>query len=220
MIVPAILANTEKDVTQLLDISKKSFPFVQLDIMDGQLVPSKSVGGTFFSTYDFGALKLEVHLMVRDPKAWIPFFTSANITTLIFHLEILQYYPQTFVYELIDLIKKQGKKAGIAINPPTPLETLEPFIKKIDQALFMCVNPGFYGAPFIEEALDKIRLCRKMHASLHISVDGGVKSANFEKIVSTGVDTVCIGSAIFSTPDPKASFAEFNKRFEKLRAKI
>lgn len=216
MILPAVLANNEKDLLKLLDYSVKHFKSVQLDIMDGQLVPSKSVDAGRLKDLDYGALDVEAHLMVKDPFAWLTYFQGKNISSILFHVEIAQYYPQATIRRIISVIQKGSKRAGIAINPGTPLEALQPYVKSIERVLFLCVEPGFYGAEFKPEVLEKVKAFKKDHPRIVTGVDGGIKSGNFEQVVGSGADYVCIGSAIFNTPDPRESFAAFERKFSEL----
>lgn len=216
MILPAVLANDEKDLTRLLDYSKEHFNAIQLDIMDGQLVPSKSVNGAQLKDLDYGGLDVEVHLMVKYPQDWLSYFPAKNISSIVFHIEIARYHPETKIHRLIREIKKEPRKAGIAINPGTPLDTLKPYIKSIERVLFLCVEPGFYGAEFKPEVLEKIKAFKRQYPDIAVGVDGGVKSGNFEQVAGSGVDYICIGSAIFNTPNPRESFAAFEKRFAEL----
>jgi len=217
MILPAVLANNEKDLLKLLDYSRKHFKSVQLDIMDGEMVPSKSVDAGRLKDLDYGALDVEVHLMVRDPALWLKYFKGKNISSMLFHIEIAQYYPEAAIKRIISEIQKGSKEAGIAINPATPLTALKPYVQSIGRVLFLCVDPGFYGAEFKPEVLEKVRAFKKDNPRIVIGVDGGVKSGNFAQVVSSGADYVCIGSAIFNTPDPRESFDAFEKKFSELK---
>lgn len=203
MVVPALLSSEKKKMQEMLDSCSQFAELIQIDIMDGRFVPSKSI-----SQEELKELKTnidnELHLMVCDPFSWIKPACKLNSKRIIFHLEA-EGDPE----ELINQIKKNNMEAGVCLNPETGIEKIEPLADKIDLVLFMSVNPGFYGAPFIPEVLEKIRKFKKKWPDIKSAIDGGVKEDNFELIKNTGLDQICIGSAILKQKNPKQAFDRF-----------
>ncbi len=204
MIVPALLSNDKEKMQAMLDTCADFTQLVQIDIMDGKFVPSKSI-----NRKELGELKTtldnELHLMVENPFLWLPTACKLGSKRLIFHLE-----AKTDHKKLIKEIKKHNMAAGIALNPQTKIEELENLIDRIDLVLFMSVNPGFYGAPFIPDVLSKIRKFKKTWPNKKTGIDGGVKEKNFSKIKNAGLDYICIGSAILKKDNSKKAFLKFN----------
>ncbi len=202
-IVPAILTGDPKDLAKMISASEKFCDLVQIDIMDGKFVPSKSI--TFEDLKKIKTnLFLEVHLMVLNPENYFKGFKEAGAKRIIFHYEATG-KPK----ELIDMLKKLGVKPGIAINPETPVTAIDPFLDDLDLVLLMAVNPGFYGSPFIPEVLDKARELSRMTKKLILSLDGGVKFDNVKDIASAGIEQIDIGSAIFKNGDPGENYRKF-----------
>jgi len=205
-IVPSILTDNPKCLKDMLRTSELFTDFVQIDIMDGIFVPSKSI-----SSIDIleakTRLKWEAHLMVSNPESYVDCFARAGAQQIIFHYEALESHKL-----LTDFIHRSGLKAGIAINPNTPIAVLDPLIDIIDSVLFMSVIPGFYGSKFIPEVLNKITAFRKKYPLMHTEIDGGIKENNIAAVVQTGVNSICIGSAIFHQQNPAQSY----RRLEQL----
>ena len=139
--------------------------------------------------------------MVLRPENCLEDFKKAGAQKIVFHYEATP-SPE----KIIKAIRKLDMQAGLAVNPETPNSVIKPLIKQIDSLLFLSVNPGFYGAKFIPEVLDKITDLRKKYPELEIGIDGGIKENNIVQIARTGVDVICVGSAIFLQPDPAASY--------------
>jgi ribulose-phosphate 3-epimerase len=198
--VPAILTDDPAALKKMVELTATFTDYVQLDIMDGRFVPSQSV-----SCADMAALKTklawEAHLMVLHPEECLEEFRQAGAQMVIFHYE-----ATPVPGEIIQKIKKLGLKAGLAINPETPIDVINPLADGLDSVLFLSVNPGFYGARFIPEVLDKIAAFRKAYPEMDTGIDGGVKENNIVEIARTGVDYICGGSAIYNQPDPAASY--------------
>jgi ribulose-phosphate 3-epimerase len=198
--VPAILTSDPIELGKMVLQAESFTDYVQLDIMDGRFVPSQSVSCAQAAALHT-RLRWEAHLMVLHPETCLEEFRAAGAEKIIFHYEATP-SPGS----IIQMIKKLNLKAGLAINPETPLSAVEPLVKKLDSLLFLSVNPGFYGAKFIPEVLDKIRAFRRSHPGLETGIDGGVKEANIGEIAGTGVNVICVGSAIFVQPDPAAAY--------------
>ncbi len=198
--VPAILTADPAELATLVRQTESFTDYAQMDVMDGKFVPSRSV-----ACADIAALKTslrwEAHLMVEKPAACARDFKEAGAELIVFHYEAT---PQPA--DVIARIRELGVKVGLAVNPETTLEQVEPFVGSVDSVLFLSVNPGYYGAAFIPEVLDKIVAFRRAHPETEIGLDGGVKEANIAQIARTGVDVIYIGSAIFRQPDPGAAY--------------
>lgn len=199
-IVPAILTDDPPALTSMLRQAETYADFVQVDIMDGRFVPSNSV-----SCRDVVAanprLRWETHLMVRQPEEQLHCFAMAGAEKIVFHLEAA---PSPL--RIIKLIRHLGIKAGLAVNPETPLTTTLSFADSVDSVLFLTVHPGFYGARFLPEVLDKVVELRRRKPTLEIGVDGGIKEGNVAEVAGSGVDFICVGSAILMAPDPAAAY--------------
>jgi ribulose-phosphate 3-epimerase len=204
-VAPAILANDIPALKELVEKANSFADFAQLDIMDGDFVPSKSV-----SSKDIAALKLnikwEAHIMVQHPENYLEGFKKAGAQKIVFHFE-----AKTEPEKTIASIRKLGMKVGLAINPKTTIPEFAPLVKLVDSVLFMSVEPGFYGAKFIPEVLDKIKDFRKAYPKMKTGIDGGVKEDNIVEIARTGVDVIYVGSAIFNRPDPAAAYRRLNE---------
>ena len=203
-IVPAILTNDSADLEVKIRQAEQFTDIAQIDIMDGKFVPSRSIGSEDLKKIKT-RLYLEVHIMAVDPERYFQGFTEAGAKRILFHFEATD-KPA----ELIKELREMNISPGIVINPQTPVEAVKPFFKDIDILLLMAVNPGFYGAPFIPEVLDKAREISKMGKNFILSLDGGVKLENFLDIVNAGVEQIDIGSAIFKG-NPGENYKAFLK---------
>lgn len=203
--IPAILTDDPIALGKMVLQAESFTDRAQFDIMDGRFVPSRSV-----SCQQIAGLRTklnwEVHLMVLHPEDCLKDFQQAGAEKIVFHHEATS-SPE----EIIRLIKNLNLKAGLAVNPETPLEAIKPFIREVDSVLFLSVNPGFYGARFMPEVLDKVADFRKTHPGMEIGIDGGIKESNIAEIARTGVDVIYIGSAIFLQPDPAASYRRLTR---------
>jgi len=199
-VVPAILTNDSKALATVVHQAESFTTYVQFDIMDGQFVPSQSI--TVEHLADLSTtLSWEAHLMVRQPENYLESFRKAGAKRTIFHYEATS-SPE----KVISKARNLGLEVGLAVNPETPLSVISPLISKVDSVLFLTVNPGFYGSPFIPEALDKAIELRRTQPNLEIGVDGGMKESNIAQIAQLGIDVIYVGSAIFLQPDPGESF--------------
>jgi ribulose-phosphate 3-epimerase len=199
-IVPAILTDNAAGLEKLSRAAETFTDYAQYDFMDGRFVPSHS-----FSVDDMAAVKTklrwEAHLMMLQPEDYLETLKTAGATKFIFHFEAV-----AAPWKMIMLARRLGIKVGMAINPETPLAAFKEWVPELDSILFMAVHPGFYGAKFIPEVLEKIREFRKTYFKTLTSLDGGVKETNIADIARAGVDEICVGSAIFQAPDPGAAF--------------
>ena len=199
-IVPALLTSDSGQLEHFIKLAETFTNWVQIDFMDGRFVPSTSI-----STRDIGRLNAgfewEAHLMVLEPENELDALKAAGASRVIFHYEATRNHQR-----VIDMARELGIGIGMALNPATPAEHLEPFANSLECVLFMSVNPGFYGAPFIAGVLDKIRAFKDKHPDMHTSIDGGAKQDNIGMIATSGVDSICVGSAIFLSADPASSY--------------
>lgn len=197
---PAILCDDPQAFSKMVAQAGTFTDFAQIDIMDGIFVPSKSI-----TCADVSAVKIEltweVHLMVVNPEDCLAGFRDAGAFKAVVHYEAVPDPAAT-----INHIKSLGMKAGLAVNPGTANDAVAPFADMLDSVLFMSVNPGYYGAPFIPEVLDKVRDLRQRFPDMEIGLDGGVNKKTIPEIVQSGVDVIYIGSAVFRQPDPGQAF--------------
>lgn len=202
-VVPAILTDDRKVFIDMLDTCAEFTGYAQIDIMDGKFVPSRSIG-----LEDLAGLKpplpLEAHLMVDNPLDWLTAFKNFGAERIIFHFEVKKKH-----LEVINKIKAEGLSAGIAVNPPTTIGDFKFIVDKVDAVLFMSVNPGFYGAEFIPSVLEKIKEFRRLFPDKIAGIDGGVKLSNIRDILASGVDYVCVGSAILKNKSPRSAYQSF-----------
>lgn len=192
-------------------INKSETDWFHLDIMDGVFVPNISFGFPIVEQVKKYAQKpLDVHLMIANPDAYIEKFKEAGADRLTVHIEAC-----THLHRTIQEIKKQGMKAGVSLNPHTPIHLLEDIIEDLDLVLIMTVNPGFGGQKFIPGSYNKIKklkqLIEQKNAHTLIQVDGGVDLTNIRKLVDAGVNVLVIGSYIFKSANPLNTITELKK---------
>ncbi|PKN13002.1 MAG: ribulose-phosphate 3-epimerase [Deltaproteobacteria bacterium HGW-Deltaproteobacteria-4] len=175
--------------------------YIHVDVMDGHFVPNITIGPLVVDAVrKITAKPLDVHLMIENPDRYIPDFARGGADLITVHQEAVPHLHRT-----IQLIKSLGKKAGVSINPATPVASLDVILDDLDLVLLMSVNPGFGGQSFIPATLAKIAALRQRIEErglcVEIEVDGGVKVENIGRIAAAGADVFVAGSAVFSTPD-------------------
>lgn len=208
LIAPSILsADFARLAEEIAAVEQAGADLLHVDVMDGHFVPNLTVGPPIVeSLKQVTKLPLDVHLMITNADAFIPDFVEAGADYLTVHVEACPHLHRT-----IQSIKERGIKAGVTLNPATPISSLQDILGDVDLVLIMSVNPGFGGQKFIPSVLKKIADARAMldrinsHALLE--VDGGVKVENTKAIVAAGATTLVAGSAIFSQRDYKATIA-------------
>ena len=201
---------------QLKILENAGAEYAHLDVMDGHFVPNISIGlPVIESLRKQSNLVFDTHLMITNPKTYIPRFAQAGADIITFHIETCNSTDE--VHELITLIKSTGKKVGITLKPQTELEFIFPFIEHIDMALIMSVDPGFGGQKLILKSLDKAWKLRKYlqlrNISLDIEMDGGINLSNIRDVLDAGVNVVVVGSAISDQEDMHGITQEFKKIF-------
>ncbi|WP_279092473.1 ribulose-phosphate 3-epimerase [Butyricimonas virosa] len=186
-------------------VNRSQADWFHLDIMDGVFVPNISYGLPVVSQIKKMATKpLDVHLMIVQPERYVEAFHKAGADILTVHYEAC-----THLHCTIQQIKAQGMKAGVSLNPHTPVSLLEDVIEDIDVVLLMSVNPGFGGQSFIEQTINKVDKLKKliMESNSHtlIEIDGGVNFETGKRLVNAGADALVAGSFVFNSPDPEAN---------------
>ncbi len=206
MIAPSLLSADFNHLGRDIEmINNSEADWFHLDIMDGVFVPNMSFGFPVVEHIAKMAKKpLDVHLMIVDPDRYLERFRNAGANVLTVHWEACSHLHRTLTQ-----IKELGMKAGVSINPHTPIELLEDILFETDLVLIMSVNPGFGGQKFIENSLARISRLRKMidqkGVSTLIEVDGGVEAANAASIYSAGANVLVAGNAVFNANDPMAA---------------
>lgn len=200
-IIPAILSDDKEDFQSKISQSEKFADFVQIDIMDGKFVPSTSIGIDVLSSMNT-SIGTEFHLMVDNPLKYLPAARKSKVKRVIFHYEAKQ-IPHN---EVIREIRCLDMQVGLAINPQTELRQVRHLFESIDLLLFLAVNPGYYGSPFIPHVLEKARQLAEVKHNFLLALDGGVKTDNILKIKNCGVDIACVGSGIFKGDDPAKNY--------------
>ncbi|MBI3604271.1 MAG: ribulose-phosphate 3-epimerase [Nitrospirae bacterium] len=201
-IAPSILsADFARLAEEVARVEAAGADLLHIDVMDGHFVPNLTVGPPIVEALrKVTRLPLDVHLMMTNPDAFIPEFAAAGADYLTVHVEACPHLHRT-----VQSIKERGVKAGVTLNPATPLNTVEEILADADLLLVMSVNPGFGGQHFIPSVLDKIARARQLidrtGSTALLEVDGGVKVANAAVIIQAGADILVSGSAIFSSSD-------------------
>jgi len=208
LIAPSVLsadfANLQKDIEM---INHSAADWFHIDIMDGVFVPNISFGFPVLKAIQKYAKKpLDVHLMIVDPDRYLQDFKHAGAENITVHIEAC-----THLHRTLHAIRDLGCKAGVAVNPHTPVSLLEDIIEDIDVVCLMSVNPGFGGQKFIENTYKKIKDLRSMasgrNEGLLIEIDGGVSNQNALKLLQAGANVLVAGNAVFSAPDPLMEIA-------------
>lgn len=204
-VIPAILTEDPQILKSMLEQSAAFTNYAQIDIMDGKFVPSHSITWQHLLGISVD-INWEAHLMVEQPEKQLEHYKEAGASKAIFHYEAAPDPGQ-----VISTARKLGLKIGIALNPETPVSKILSLTNDLDSILFLSVHPGFYGAKFIPEVLDKIVELRQARPNLVIGIDGGIKESNIVQIARTGLDEICVGSAILMQPDPAESYRKLLK---------
>jgi ribulose-phosphate 3-epimerase len=196
---------------QIKTVERAGASLLHVDVMDGRFVPNITVGLPVVKAISRATrLPIDAHLMIVEPGRYAEQFVKAGAQMVSIHIE-----ADPHAHRTLTTIRDAGARAGIALNPATPLSALDEAVKFADYVLLMSVNPGFGGQEFIPASLDKIRRLRKMiderGLKTRIEVDGGIDSDNIAEVTSAGAEIIVSGSAIFATPDPAIALRELRE---------
>ncbi|CAM3255912.1 ribulose-phosphate 3-epimerase [Brevibacillus invocatus] len=208
-IAPSILsANFARLGEEIQDVERGGADWIHVDVMDGHFVPNITIGPLIVDAIrPVTKLPLDVHLMIEEPDRYIPQFAKSGADWITVHQEACRHLHRT-----IYLIKEQGVKAGVVLNPATPLVTIESLLPDLDMVLLMTVNPGFGGQSFISSVVPKIRELRRMLderglGHVEIEIDGGVNKDTGSQCIEAGATVLVAGNAVFNQPDRAQAIA-------------
>jgi ribulose-phosphate 3-epimerase len=208
-IAPSILsANFAALGEDIRKVEEGGAHYLHVDVMDGHFVPNITIGPVVVkSIKKVAKIHLDVHLMITDPDKYIPEFAAAGASILTVHAEATVHLDRT-----LNFIRSHNVRAGVSINPATPLSTIEHALDQADLLLLMSVNPGFGGQKYIPYVTDKIRRAREIidrrKLECLIEVDGGIDTPNMAEVITAGAQILVAGSAIFNDPDPTRKIKE------------
>jgi ribulose-phosphate 3-epimerase len=208
-IAPSILsADFSKLGEEIIAVDQAGADYIHIDVMDGHFVPNITIGPLIVEAIrPVTKLPLDVHLMIENPDHFIEAFTKAGADIITVHVEACRHLHRT-----IQSIKSFGIKAGVVLNPATPVESIQHIISDIDMVLLMSVNPGFGGQTFIPEVLPKIRKVKEMAEqkglSLEIEIDGGVNPETARQCIEAGATVLVAGSAVYNQEDYKQAISQ------------
>jgi ribulose-phosphate 3-epimerase len=211
-IAPSILsADFARLGEEICAVEAAGADYIHIDVMDGHFVPNITIGPLLVEACRrVTKLPLDVHLMIENPDCYIPQFAAAGADIIVVHAEAVHHLHRT-----VQLIKSLGKRAGVSLNPATPLNVLDYVLDELDLVLLMTVNPGFGGQSFIDACLPKIHSLRALMdrrgSEAELEVDGGVNPANIAKISHAGADVFVAGSAVFGKPDYTSVISELKR---------
>ncbi len=208
-IAPSILsADFAKLGDEIREVEKAGADYIHVDVMDGHFVPNITIGPLIVDAIrPITSLPLDVHLMIENPDGYIPMFAKSGADIITVHQETCVHLHRT-----LQLIKSEGVKSGVVLNPATPLEMIREILSEVDLVLIMTVNPGFGGQSFIREMIPKIEALHQVRMennySFEIEVDGGVNIETAKLCTDAGANVLVAGSAIFNATDRKQAIEQ------------
>jgi len=214
-IAPSILSADFSRLGEEIKMVEDAVDMLHIDVMDGHFVPNLTVGVPVVkSIRKMTDLELDVHLMITNPMKFVKPFSDAGADIITVHAESVHWM------EAIELIRKEGKKVGVSISPPTATSFIEPVLEEIDMALVMSVNPGFPGQSFMPEVVPKIKKIREViekdKLDIDLQVDGGISPETAPQVVEAGANVLVAGSAIFGAEEPLEVIKELKNVGEKI----
>jgi ribulose-phosphate 3-epimerase len=216
LIAPSILsADFSKLGEEVKAVEAAGADWIHADVMDGHFVPNITIGPLIVEAVkQVTTLPIDVHLMIENPDNYIPAFAEAGASWISVQVETCVHLNRS-----VQLIKENGAKAGVVLNPSTPVDTVEWVLEYVDYVLIMSVNPGFGGQDFISNSLNKIKALRRLiqdkKLNALIEVDGGVNEETIADVSAAGTDVFVAGSAIFGSRDYQKTIQSFRKKIEK-----
>lgn len=217
-IAPSILsADFSRLGEEVRAVEAAGADYIHIDVMDGRFVPNITIGPLVVEAVrKVTRLPLDVHLMIEEPERYVEEFAKAGADIIVVHAEACRH-----LHRVVQQIKATGKKAGVSLNPATPLNVLDYVLDELDLVLLMTVNPGFGGQSFIEACIPKIQDLRSMldrrGCEAELEIDGGAKPSNVARIAHAGADVLVAGSAVFGSNDYAATIAEMKRLMQEPR---